>query len=71
MNKQSDQTDRQTLRRTVTHKQTDILHFPTHQQTVTGTEILIHFKLLQFLVTLHTYTTIYTLGDTSGHTNNG
>jgi len=31
----------------------------------------ITLKLLQFLVTLHTYTTIYNVGDKTGHTNNG
>jgi len=31
----------------------------------------ITLKLLQFLVTLHTYTTIYNFGDTTGHYNNG
>mgnify|MGYP007133250578 CR=1 FL=1 len=28
-------------------------------------------KLLQFIVTLHTYTTIYNFGDKTGHNNNG
>ena len=31
----------------------------------------ITLKLLQFLVTLHTYTTIYNFGDKAGHNNNG
>ena len=31
----------------------------------------ITLKLLQILVTLHTYTTIYKFGDKTGHTNNG
>ena len=30
----------------------------------------ITLKLLQFLVTLHTYTTIYNSGDKTGHNNN-
>jgi len=29
------------------------------------------YKLFQFLVTLHTYTTIYNCGDKTGHNNNG
>ena len=33
--------------------------------------IFITLKLLQFLVTLHTNTTIYNVGDKTGHNNNG
>ena len=32
---------------------------------------VITLKLLQFLVTFHTYTTIYNFGDKTGHNNNG
>jgi len=32
---------------------------------------VITLKLLQFIVTLHTYTTIYNFGDKTGHNNNG
>jgi len=50
--------------------QITVLHFGIG--TINKTEHNIHFlilKLLQFLVTLHTYTHSYNIGDKTGHTN--
>ena len=50
--------------------QITVLHFGIG--TINKTEHNRHFlilKLLQFLVTLHTYTHSYNIGDKTGHTN--